>query len=102
MKKLFVIALLLLAMILPALADTDLSPLIGTWVNPENNPIRKIPKIVYKADGTGGEYATTYAITPSYAFAYTVGKTGRMRSVRPGIKSSQLKFIPSKRNFGTS
>ena len=38
MKKLFFISLLLVAMIFPAAADTDLAPLIGTWVNPEYNP----------------------------------------------------------------
>ena len=72
MKKLICISLLLLAVILAAGADADLTPLIGTWVNTEYNPTRKIPKIVYKADGTGEEYATTYASEPSYRFTYTV------------------------------
>ena len=72
MKKLSIIALLLLAMILPAAADTDLAPLIGTWVNPEYNPTRKTPKFVYKADGTGESYATTSAEEPSYVWTYRV------------------------------
>jgi len=72
MKKLFVISLLLLAMILPAAADTDLSPLVGTWVNPEYNPTRKTPKFVYKTDGIVEEYATTYTTEPSYVITYTV------------------------------
>jgi hypothetical protein len=75
MKKLFVISLLLLAMIFPAAADTDLAPLIGTWVNSEYDATRKTPKIVYKADGTGGSYATTYAEEPSYVWTYTVEET---------------------------
>ena len=72
MKKLFVISLLLLAMIFPAAADTDLAPLIGTWVNPEYNPTRKGPKVVYLADGTGETYGTTYAEAPSHVWTYTV------------------------------
>ena len=71
MKKLVVITLLL-AVILPAAADTDLSPLLGTWVNPEYNPTRKPPKFVYIADGTIEEYATTTASEPSYRFTYKV------------------------------
>jgi len=72
MKKLAVIALLLLALSLWADADTDLTPLLGTWANPENNTTRKIPKIVYKVDGIGEEYALTSATKPSYVFTYTV------------------------------
>jgi len=72
MKKLFVISLLLLAMILPASADTGFSPLVGTWVNPEYNPTRKGPKAVYLADGTGESYPTTYAAEPSMVWTYTV------------------------------
>jgi len=71
-KKLFVISLLLLAMVLPAAADTDLAPLIGTWVNPEYNPKRQDSKSVFLADGTGEDYATTYAAEPSMVWTYTV------------------------------
>jgi len=75
MKKFFVISLLLLAVIVSAAADTDLESLIGTWVNPEYNPTRKTPKIMYKADGIGESYATTYAEDPSYVWTYTVEET---------------------------
>lgn len=77
MKKLFVIAVLLLAILLPAAADTDLSPLLGPWVNPEYNPTRKTPKFVYTAAGTVEEYATTYAKEPTSVFTYTVEEAWR-------------------------
>lgn len=72
MKKLFVISLLLLAVIVSAAADTDLSPLIGTWANPEYNPTRQGPKTVFLADGIGESYATTYAVEPSFVWTYAV------------------------------
>jgi hypothetical protein len=72
MKTRIVISLLLLAVILTAAADTDLSPLIGTWVNPEYNPTRKTPKLVYMADGVGESYSTTYAEVPSRVWTYKV------------------------------
>ena len=52
MKKLIIIPLLL-AVIISAAADTDLSPLLGSWANPEYNPTRKTPRFVYMADGIG-------------------------------------------------
>jgi hypothetical protein len=72
MKKFFVISLLLLAVIFQAATDTDLTPLLGTWINPEYNPTRKTPKIVYRADGIGESYATTYAKKSTYVWTYTV------------------------------
>ena len=75
MKKLFVISLLLLAMVFPAAADTDLSPLPGTWINPEYDATRKVPKFVIKADGEIEEYATTYATEPTTFLTYTVEET---------------------------
>jgi hypothetical protein len=72
MKRLSIISLLLLAVILPAAAETDTSLLIGTWVNPEYNPVRRSPKVVFKADGIGESYATTYAAEPSFVWTYTV------------------------------
>jgi hypothetical protein len=75
MKKIMFISWLLLAFCLPAAAEAeeaDLAPLLGTWVNPEYNPTRKPPKFVFKADGTGEEYPTTYATTPCLLFSYTI------------------------------
>jgi hypothetical protein len=72
MKKLVVIALLQLAVILPTAADTDLTPLLGTWVNPEYNPTEESPKLVYRADGIGETYGTTYAEVPSRVWTYKV------------------------------
>jgi hypothetical protein len=72
MKKLFVISLLLLATMLPLAAETDTSLLIGTWVNPEYDATRKVPKFVFTADGEIEEFATTYAKEPTTFFTYTV------------------------------
>ena len=72
MRKLITISCLLLSIAWPAAAETDLSPLLGTWVNPEYNPLRKPPMFVYKTDGTVEEYSTTYATEPSMVFTYTV------------------------------
>ena len=52
MRKLITISCLLLSIAWPAAAETDLSPLLGTWVNPEYNPTRHAPKFTYKPDGT--------------------------------------------------
>ena len=71
MKKFLVIAVLL-SITLPVAADTDLAPLLGTWVNSEYNPTRKGPKAVFLADGTGESYATTYAEVPSRVWTYNV------------------------------
>jgi hypothetical protein len=72
MKKLCIIALLLLVVIFQAAADTDLTPLLGAWVNPEYNSKEETPKIVYMADGIGESYGTTYAEKPTYVWTYTV------------------------------
>jgi len=72
MKKIVVISLLLLAMIFPVAADTDLAPLIGTWVNPEYNSTEESPKSVYTADGIGETYGTTYAEVPFRVLTYKV------------------------------
>ena len=77
MKKRIVISLLLLAVIFPAAADTDLSPLLGTWANPEYNPTRKPPKFVWRPNGTIEEYATITASEPSIRFTYTVEEAWR-------------------------
>jgi hypothetical protein len=72
MKKLSIVALLLLAVIVSAAADKDLSPLIGTWVNQEYDGTRNPPKFVYKADGIVEEYGTSYAKEPSILWKFTV------------------------------
>ena len=72
MKKLFVIALLLLVMAVSAVPEEDLSPLLGTYANPEYNPTEETPKLVYTADGIGESYATTYAKEPTNVWTYTV------------------------------
>jgi len=75
MKRLSIIAVLLLAVILPAAAQTDTSLLIGTWVNPEHDGTWKVPKFVYRSNGTGEEYASTYAAEPTTFFTCTVEET---------------------------
>jgi len=75
MKRLSIISLLLLAVILPAAAETDTSLLIGTWVNPEHDGTWKVPKFVYRSNGTGEEYASTYATEPTTFFTWTVEET---------------------------
>ena len=64
--------LLLLAVILSAAADVDLSPLLGAWVNPEYGGTRKVPKFVYLADGILESYGATYAAEPSMVWTYTI------------------------------
>ena len=77
MRKLITISCLLLVIALPAAADTDLSPLLGTWANPEYNPTRHAPKFTYKPDGTVEDYATTYAKEPTSVFSFTVEEAWR-------------------------
>lgn len=78
MKKILVLSWLLLALVLPTAAEeADLSLLLGTWVNPEYNPVRRTPKMVYKPDGTGESYATTYDKAPAVVWTYTVEEAWR-------------------------
>ena len=83
MKKLICISLLLLAVILAAGADADLTPLIGTWVNTEYNPTRKIPKIVYKARHINDCFAAfdllSEADCPAIVFA--MGQAGQISRI---------------------
>jgi len=72
MRKLLVISWVLLATILPVTAETDISPLLGTWVNPQYDAERQAPWFVYKPDGTLEGYATTYAAEPTHVYTYTV------------------------------
>jgi len=75
MKKAMILSCLLLAFCLPAVVEAeevDLAPLLGTWTNPEYNPVRRTPKIVFQADGTGASYQTTHAEVPSRTWTYTV------------------------------
>ena len=72
MKKLLIIACMLLAIVLPAVAETDLSLLIGSWVNPQYDAERQSSRFEYKSDGTYSLYPTTYATKPSNVYTFTV------------------------------
>jgi hypothetical protein len=99
MKKLLLIACLLAALWLPAAAEADLTPLVGTWVNPAYNPTRQPPKFVYKPDGTGEEYPTTDAATPSMLFSFTVEESWRDAEGATWYKIFALKLQTQQERF---
>ena len=63
---------MLLAIVLPAVAETDLSLLIGSWVNPQYDTENNSSRFEYKSDGTYSSYPTTYATKPSTVYTFTV------------------------------
>ncbi len=73
MKKLLAISWVLLAIVLPVAAETNLSLLLlGTWVNPQYDTERQYSRFEYKSDGTYSLYPTTYATKPGNVYTFTV------------------------------